>query len=139
MHRDNGYMNRIFHRWVWVLAISSAWGGDVAPLPAPADREIEFIRDVSPILARCQSCHGATKEMGGLRLDSRTSALTGGNSGKVIVIGHSAESKLIHLVAGAGKMIMPPLGEPLKTEDVAALRAWIDQGAAWPDSFKFPS
>ncbi len=132
-------MNRIFHRWVWVLAISSAWGGDVAPLPAPADREIDFIRDVSPILARCQSCHGATKEMGGLRLDSRTSALTGGNSGKVIVIGHSAESKLIHLVAGAGKMIMPPLGEPLKTEDVAALRAWIDQGAAWPDSFKFPS
>src|SRR5450755_3936877 len=75
--------------------------------------------------------------MGGLRLDSRASALAGGNSGKVIVTGHSAESKLIQLVAGAGKILMPPVGERLKTEQVAALRAWIDQGVAWPDSFTF--
>jgi hypothetical protein len=133
----NGDMNRAFQRWIWVMAIWPVWAADVAPLPAPANREIDFTRDIAPILAHCQSCHGATQEMGGLRLDSRASALTGGNSGMVIVTGRSAESKLIQLVAGTGKIIMPPVGERLKTEDVAVLRAWIDQGARWPDAFRF--
>jgi hypothetical protein len=30
-------------------------------------------------------------------------------------------------------MKMPPKGEPLSTEQIGLLRAWIDQGAQWPD------
>jgi hypothetical protein len=47
----------------------------------------------------------------------------------VIVIGKSAESKLIRrLVNGDGGLQMPPTG-PLTDEEIGILRAWIDQGA----------
>src|SRR5262249_19070759 len=49
--------------------------------------------------------------------------------GPVIVIGKSAESKLIKRVAnGDGGLQMPPTG-PLTDEEIGILRAWIDQGA----------
>jgi hypothetical protein len=35
----------------------------------------EFARDIQPILAaNCYSCHGATRSMGGIRLDARAGA-----------------------------------------------------------------
>ena len=40
----------------------------------------------------------------------------------------------MHLVAGLETdKIMPPKGEQLTSEQIALLRAWIDQGAPWPD------
>lgn len=71
--------------------------------------------------------------MAGLRLDNRADALKGGDSGTVIRPGNSAESKLIHLVSGLRKnLVMPLASERLTAEQVGVLRAWIDQGAAWP-------
>jgi hypothetical protein len=104
-------------------------------LPPPADEKIDFAKHVAPILQRrCLACHGAEKQQSGLRLDSRASALQGGNSGAVVVPGKSGESRLIHVVAGvdADEVVMPPEGERLTTGEIALLRAWIDQGAAWP-------
>ena len=134
-------MSRILRACVLVVTIWPAWAGDVPAktLPSPAAREIDFVRDVSPILARCQSCHSAKQSMGGLRLDSRIAALAGGNSGPVLLTGRSAESRLIQLVAGTGKLVMPPSGARLTAENVGVLRAWIDQGLRWPDSFAFAS
>jgi Protein of unknown function (DUF1553)/Protein of unknown function (DUF1549)/Planctomycete cytochrome C len=134
-------MSRIFHASVLMVAICQVWAGDVTAkaLPSPAARQIDFERDVSPILARCQPCHNAKQAISGLRLDSRVAALTGGASGPVLLPGHSAESRLIQLVAGTGKVVMPPSGERLTAENVAVLRAWIDQGLHWPASFAFAS
>ncbi len=73
--------------------------------------------------------------MSGLRLDTRTAALAGANSGPVIVPGHGAESRLAQVVAGSGKLIMPPAGQKLSPEEVATVRVWIDQGAQWPDTY----
>ena len=71
--------------------------------------------------------------MAGLRLDNRTDALKGGDSGPVIRPGSSAKSKLIQAVSGLGKgLLMPFAGERLTAEEVGVLRAWIDQGAEWP-------
>jgi hypothetical protein len=72
--------------------------------------------------------------MSGLRLDRREDAMRGGYSGAVIQPGNSAESRLILLVAGKeeGK-IMPPVGDKLTAREIGQLRAWIDQGAAWPE------
>jgi len=71
--------------------------------------------------------------MAGLRLDNRTDALKGGDSGPVIRPGSSAKSKLIQAVSGLGKgVLMPFAGERLTAEQVGVLRAWIDQGAEWP-------
>ena len=109
---------------------------DSSKLPPPADRTVDFVKDVQPIFqASCSSCHGAEKQKSGFRLDVKQVALAGGDLGKGIIPGKSAESPLIHYVAGLDeKMRMPAEGEPLTAEQVGVLRAWIDQGAAWPDS-----
>jgi hypothetical protein len=64
--------------------------------------------------------------------------LKGGDSGSPIVVGKSAESLLIELVSGLDpENVMPKKGSKLKPEQVALLRAWIDQGAVWPPSISF--
>jgi hypothetical protein len=51
-----------------------------------------------------------------------------------LIPGDSANSRLIHLVAALDKDdAMPPEGKALSPEEVGLLRAWIDQGANWPD------
>ncbi len=102
--------------------------------PAP----IDYARQVKPLLAeRCFSCHGALKQEGGLRLDTGWLIRKGGASGKAAVAGRSAESPLIRRIADPDPVTrMPPEGEPLKPNQVALLRAWIDQGARSPLSEK---
>jgi Protein of unknown function (DUF1549)/Protein of unknown function (DUF1553)/Planctomycete cytochrome C len=112
---------------------------DLSKLPPPADRRIDFVRDVQPILASsCHSCHGPQKQKGNYRLDVKSVALSGGREAR-IVPGDSAHSLLIHYVSGLHEEIrMPPKGPPLSVEQVGILRAWIDQGATWPDSASAP-
>ena len=70
-------------------------------LPPAADIQVDFQGQIEPILkGRCQACHGAQQQLGGLRLDGRDAALAGGYTGAVIVPGNSKESRLIHLIAG---------------------------------------
>ena len=103
-------------------------------LPPAGASQVDFKRDIEPIfLDRCVSCHGDEQQSGGLRLDNKAGALTGGNSGSVIRPGNSAQSRMIHLVAGIGEIVMPMAGERLTGQQVGLLRAWIDQGAEWPE------
>jgi len=106
-----------------------------APLTEAAANKIDFVRDIQPILAkRCYECHGATRQKGELRWDLKSAALKGGASGPAIVPGKSAESRLIQLVSGLKEdLVMPQKGERLTGEQIGLLRAWIDQGANWPD------
>ena len=108
---------------------------DVEVLPT-AKLGIDFERDVRPILAaRCHTCHGPAQQLSGLRLDRREDALKGGSSGPVIVPGRSSESRLIQLLAGMEKtLIMPPAGDRLSDQEIGRLRAWIDEGAQWPEA-----
>ena len=107
-------------------------------LPKPASRLVDFVKDVQPIFqGKCFSCHGPEEEEGGFRVDVGSRALDGGDSGKAILPGKSAESSLIHRIAGVDDdERMPPEdeGTPLTDEEVAIVRAWIDQGADWPKS-----
>src|SRR5262245_56500854 len=106
-----------------------------SPLPTPAARTVDYKRDVEPILSQnCYTCHGASMQMNGLRLDDRASLLNGGHSGAAITPGNSAESRLIQMVSGViqGK-VMPPTGARLTAEQIGLLRAWIDQGARWAE------
>ena len=74
---------------------------DLSKLPPATTAPVEFARDIQPLLAdHCVKCHGPEKQKGGLRLDSRAGALKGGDDGAALVPGKSAESKLVHLVAG---------------------------------------
>jgi cytochrome c553 len=114
-----------------VMAVASVQAGAGAP---PFDRRIDFDRDIRPLLAQhCYACHGPSKQKGGLRLDRKPAALKGGDSGPVIVPGKADESLVVRLTAGLEEdRVMPPKGERLASQQVAALRAWVDQGAEWP-------
>jgi mono/diheme cytochrome c family protein len=120
---------------IGALAVSFGLTAD-DQLPKPAARKIDFVKDVQPLFAaKCVGCHGAKKQESAFRLDHKASALKGGNVGRAIVPGKSAESPLIRYVAGLDPdLTMPPEGERLTAEQVGILRAWIDQGADWPDS-----
>ncbi|HEV2495217.1 MAG TPA: DUF1553 domain-containing protein [Terriglobia bacterium] len=92
---------------------------------------IDFNRDLAPIFrAYCVKCHGLEKPQAQLRLDSETAVRRGGLSGKIIVPGRSGDSLLIKRLLGFGDIPRMPLnGDPLPTEKINLIRAWIDQGA----------
>src|SRR5205085_11824136 len=76
--------------------------------------QVDFTRDVQPIFAKsCYGCHGANKQMGGLRLDSKALAFAGGQSGKSIQPSKAAESTLYQRVAGVGDQARMPMGRKL--------------------------
>lgn len=97
---------------------------------------VDFGRDVRPILTRCIKCHGQEKQQGGLRFDVRTGALRAGDSGsEAIVPRNAATSELIRRIEATDESErMPPKGEPLSRGQIKTLRAWIDQGASWPEA-----
>src|SRR5256885_4671547 len=110
-----------------------------AQLPAPASHSIDFSKEIKPIFeASCIKCHGRGKDKGGLRIDTRETALKGGDSGGVIVPGKSAQSLIIELVQGFDPdNVMPKKGSRLTRDQISLLRAWIDQGAKWDEGVSF--
>ncbi|MBX3747351.1 MAG: PSD1 domain-containing protein [Verrucomicrobiae bacterium] len=123
-----------------VLTVPTAFAArpelDLASLPPPASHAVDFRRDIEPIFsAHCLDCHGPDRQRGGFRLDRRADALRGGDfHAPDIIPGDSAASPLIHLVGGLiPDEFMPVRGDPLTPEQIGLLRAWIDQGAPWPD------
>ncbi len=107
-------------------------------LPRTSAEKIDFIKHIQPIFrAKCYSCHGNEEQEGGLRLDISQRGLEGGDSGRAIVPKNIAESPLLLRSARVGDdEPMPPEdeGTPLTPAEVSLLRAWIEQGAVWPES-----
>ena len=125
------------------LVVFVAQGKDKSPvdtskLPPPADKSgVTYEADIKPMFQKsCVSCHGPEKAKGKLRLDSLQATIKGGEDGKIVDPGHSADSVLVQNVAHIGDPddYMPPpknkAGIPALTpEQIGLIRAWIDQGA----------
>ena len=101
---------------------------------ARAEDAIDYTNQVRPVLrARCTACHGVLKQKSSLRLDTAALALKGGKNGPAITPGDAGASALIERVSAADESErMPPEGEALKPAEIAALRAWIAEGAKAP-------
>src|SRR3546814_5546768 len=88
---------------------------------------------IQTILARrCQSCHGARKQEGGLALHQRTSLLAGGDGGAVVVPSALDESELYRRLTlpADDEERMPPKGRtPITPGEIALIGWWIEQGA----------
>lgn len=118
---------------------STAADLDVTKLPPASTAEAVFEKDIKPLLEKsCFPCHGTTRPKARFRVDSREALLKGGESRQgAIVPGNSAESPLVHNIAGLVKeMEMPPLDKrdkypALTPHEIALVRGWIDQGARW--------
>ncbi len=94
-----------------------------------------FVNKVKPLLdLRCVSCHGAEKQKGGLRLDSRAAALKGGENGPALIPGKPAQSLLLQAVTHTKADLEMPPKEKLTTNDIAMLERWIKDGAPWPET-----
>lgn len=104
---------------------------------AQADNAPDFKRDIRPILERsCLKCHSGAVAQGGVRLDSRDSAMSSHGSSGAVIIPHSAvQSGLIQRVSTPSEDLrMPPAssGLPrLTSAEITKLKAWIDAGPAW--------
>jgi hypothetical protein len=149
------------HRDSWLSATATSWAvlaltralpvGPAAGKPAAARQTpavqlpkngppIDFARQIKPLLERsCAGCHRGEKPRGLFRIDGRDAILKGGASGEAAIVpGHSEQSLLIDYVSGnVPDSQMPPRAArkrfpALTTDEVALLRAWIDQGAEWP-------
>src|SRR5258707_997246 len=95
-----------------VVTAALAFAGEPI-VPAKASQETEFFESrIRPVLVEnCQSCHGAKRQQGGLRLDSRTAALKGSDTGPVLIPGNPDKSLLIQAIRHAGDVKMPPKGK----------------------------
>ncbi len=103
----------------------------VAEVSSP-DSPAFFENRIRPILAEnCIKCHGEAKQKGGLRLDSASAMLGGGESGPSLVPGNADGSLLVQAIR-YNDLEMPPTGV-LPEKDVADLTAWVAAGAPWPE------
>jgi uncharacterized membrane protein len=93
-----------------------------------------YARHIYPVLdANCVSCHGKSKVKGNLRLDTYDRLMRGGEDGAVIIPGNPDRSILLKRITlpHDDKKFMPSEGKPpLKPEEIAWIRAWIQQGAS---------
>lgn len=105
-------------------------------LSASSGLALDFEKEIRPLLQdRCVKCHGEKKNKADLRLDAKSHAFKGGESGAVIVAGDSAKSLLFARITSQDEdEIMPPDGEPLTPAQTALFKQWIDAGAEWPES-----
>ena len=109
--------------------------GCSAPSDDPAARTVSFKDEVLPMLAKnCFKCHlegGKGYEKTGLNMRTHESLMKGTNNGPVIVAGSAVSSTLYRQIAHltAEEIRMPHNEMKLADEDIALLKAWIDQGA----------
>jgi len=121
-------------RFAWICLLVTAGTSQAADEPVgPA-----FLREVRPILkAHCFRCHGPSSSEGELRLDRKSLALKGGETGAAIQIGRPGASLLVQMIEGRGPgdSRMPPEGEgrALRAAEIRLIRDWIKKGARWPD------
>ena len=93
-----------------------------------------YAKHVHPVLdSNCGSCHGEGEIKGGLRLDTYAFLVKGGDEGPAVIAGQPEKSPLLQRITlpTGHKKFMPAEGKPpLKPEQIAWLRAWIEQGAS---------
>jgi hypothetical protein len=130
----------------WLLAIplefSLCASGAVQVLGTRA--QIDFNRDIRPIFSEhCYACHGPDEQRrkAGLRLDLAEYAFKQLKSGnRALIPGDPIRSALVKRVTSSDPdEIMPPPkhNKPLKTEQIALLKRWVQDGAQWKKHWSF--
>ena len=93
-----------------------------------------YAKHINPIFdSNCVGCHGGSHAKGGLRLDSYDLLMNGGQDGPVIFAGQPDKSLLFQRITlpSDHKQFMPAEGKPpLRAEEIARIKAWIQQGAS---------
>ncbi len=122
----------------------------VAVAPPGAKADVDFTRDIRPILSEeCLSCHGPDEaaRTSGLRLDEYAGAINDRDGKSAIVPGSPAASELITRIKTDDPARRMPLGGDRLTEgQIKLLEEWISAGAKYerhwayekPDRLQLP-
>jgi len=107
---------------------------------APSNVEgaiIDFGRDIAPLIQdKCLSCHQGDKARNGFDISDRSSTM-----GYIEPKDAVASSLWTDYLTQPSRdkvpdsLVMPPDG-PLSAVQLATLKLWIDEGAAWPEDFQ---
>lgn len=103
----------------WFSVVALAQGGP------------SYSKQIQPFFTRyCVECHNAKEPEGDLNLESHKALMEGGLHGPVLQPGKPDTSRLVRMIEGKGKPVMPPKGsrQPTK-EEIAQVRAWVLAGA----------
>jgi mono/diheme cytochrome c family protein len=112
-------------------------GAFAAPSLTAADAgEAAFKEKVWPIIEKsCTGCHGAEKQKGKLRLDSKEAWLKGGENGKMVEPGKPEKSDVVKMIKWEHDdpdYNMPPKKDKkLNADQVKIIEEWIKAGMPW--------
>ncbi len=125
---------------ILLLAAWRLWGAAACVQAADSGGIRFFETHVRPLFAEnCFECHAGDEPKGGLRLDSRSAAMRGGESGVVIVPGKPDQSLLITAVRYLDSSLEMPPKKKLSGKQVGLLTQWIQLGAPWPEDGSAPA
>lgn len=120
------------------ISMPVAIGEETKPA-AEVVSDVDYQRDVQPIFTKyCTACHSADEAEGKLALDSYAALIAGGKSGASITAGRADTSRLVMLVRGTQKPVMPPRDNDAPTAaEIETIERWITSGAK-PSSGEAP-
>ena len=100
----------------------------------PVGEQLVYENFIAPMMAAtCNECHDANKTKGKLRTDTHEFLLAGAEGSDFTTVDpeNAEESELVFRseLPRDDDEAMPPDGDPLTTEELQILRAWIDAGA----------
>src|SRR5690349_18268386 len=116
-------MNRVLLSAVALLALVPT---------LPAQQPVSYAKHVRPFLAKyCLECHNAKSAKLGLSLETVKAIRDGSDGGSVLESGKPDDSRIVLLVEGKDKPVMPPKEAKFqpKKEEIGILRAWVAAGA----------
>ncbi|MFZ4765202.1 MAG: c-type cytochrome domain-containing protein, partial [Roseimicrobium sp.] len=123
-------------RYRWLLLSCLLLGaGNIVAADFSNDQLEFFEKKIRPLLTeRCYDCHsvGAKKLKGGVFLDSRDSALKGGDTRAAVVPGDPEKSLFIESITYKNQDLQMPPKNRLTDAQIADLTTWVKQGAPWP-------
>ena len=127
------YYTRLLLAWIATIILACGSADARTDDEAFSSRQLDFFENrIRPLLIQhCLECHGPAKSENGLRLDSRSAILQGGDSGPAAIAGMPQDSLLIQSISHAGDYDMPP-NKKLDDQETSAISQWIAMNLPWP-------
>ena len=122
------------------MVVGSIMGVAIISSYFVSNKKVDFNTEVKPLLnKKCITCHGGVKRQSGFSLLFRNDALAINKSGKVAIIpGDADNSEMIkRLYLKDPEERMPYKHPPLSNDEIALLKKWINQGAAWGNHWAY--
>lgn len=119
--------------WVSLFVILGVAGCADQSLPPDPRTRINYQTDIYPILAaNCLGCHGASRQEGGLRLDTFAGATASRTLDRAIEPGQPDRSLVMQRITSSEPSRMPPApAASLDAAEIALLERWIIEGAQY--------